>query len=64
MCAETDECLFWTFLQKRKRKICKLKAGVLNTGWRRKKDNAVSGTMLNGCNPLKDEESAITERYI
>ena len=29
---------------------CKLMSGIKTTGFRKKKNNAVSGTMLNGCN--------------
>ena len=48
-CSETDGCLFWTWLEKRRKNICKLKSGVKNTGFRREKDNAVSGSMLGDC---------------
>ena len=52
MCSETDGCLYWTWIRKSKngRKVCKLKSGIINTGFGRQKNNAVSGTMLNGCN--------------
>ena len=50
-CSETKDCLYWTWFQKRKQKICSLYSRVKNTGFRKKKNKAVSGTMLNGCNP-------------
>ena len=54
ICSETDGCLYWTWLLRAKNgrnKVCKLKSGILDTGFRRQRNNAVSGTMLNGCNP-------------
>ena len=48
ICAETPNCLYWTWLEKKKRKkvkqICKLRSGVRKSGFRRQKDKAVSGT--------------------
>jgi len=48
ICAETTNCLYWTWLEKKKRKkvkqICKLRSGVRKSGFRRQKDKAVSGT--------------------
>merc|ERR1711971_595941 len=55
ICSETDGCLYWTWLLRAKNgqnKVCKLKSGILDTGFRRQRNNAVSGTMLNGCNPI------------
>ena len=52
ICSETDGCLYWTWLQKARKNVCKLKSNVINTGFRRQQNNAVSGTMLNGCNPI------------
>ena len=49
-CSETDGCLYWTWIQKRKKMQCKLMSGIKTTGFRKKKNNAVSGMMLNGCN--------------
>ena len=47
ICAETPNCLYWTWLEKKKRKkvkqICKLRSGVRKSGFRRQKDKAVSG---------------------
>ena len=48
-CSETDGCLYWIWIQKRKKTQCKLMSGIKTTGFRKKKNNAVSGTMLNGC---------------
>ena len=51
ICAETPNCLYWTWLEKKKRKkvkqICKLRSGVRKSGFRRQKDKAVSGTYTN-----------------
>ena len=55
ICSETDGCLYWTWQLRAKNgqnKVCKLKSGILDTGFRRQRNNAVSGTMLNGCNPI------------
>ena len=55
ICSETDGCLYWTWQLRAKNgrnKVCKLKSGILETGFRRQRNNAVSGTMLNGCNPI------------
>ena len=46
ICAETPNCLYWTWIEKKKRKgkkVCKLRAGVRESGFRRQKENAVSG---------------------
>jgi hypothetical protein len=51
LCAENTECLYWTWVNKRNNKKCKLKAGILTTGFRRQRSKAVSGTMLNNCRP-------------
>ena len=48
-CSETDGCLYWTWIQKRKKMQCKLMSGIKTTGFRKKKNTAVSGTMLNEC---------------
>ena len=53
-CSETNRCLYWTWINKKNKKVCKLKSGVLNTGFRRQKNGAVSGTMLNECR-LEDQ---------
>jgi len=50
-CSETRNCLYWTWIQKRQKNSCSLYSRVKNTGFRRQNIKAVSGTMLNGCNP-------------
>ena len=50
-CSETDGCLYWTWIKKKKKTTCTLISKLKNTGFRRQKNKAVSGTMLKGCNP-------------
>jgi len=50
ICSETDGCRYWTWIQKPRKTVCRLRADIIKSGFRRKKNNAVSGTLLNGCN--------------
>ena len=50
-CSETDGCLYWTWIKKKKKTTCTLISKLKTTGFRRQKNKAVSGTMLKGCNP-------------
>ncbi len=47
-CSENSECFYWTWINKRNRK-CVLKRGIKNSRFRKQKNKAVSGTMLNNC---------------
>ena len=50
MCEDNDECNYWTWLRNRRgNNKCKLKSGILRSGFRRQKNRATSGTLLNGC---------------
>jgi len=37
ICSETDGCLYWTWIEKARKKVCRLKSNVINTGFRRQK---------------------------
>jgi len=50
-CSDTDGCRYWTWIPKKKKKVCTLIKKIKNTGFRQKKDKAVSGTMIKGCDP-------------
>ena len=49
-CEDNEECTYWTWLRKRNgNNKCRLKSGILRNGFRRQKNRATSGTLLNGC---------------
>ena len=49
-CIEDTECQHWTFVRKTRRNKCKLLIGLFTTGYRNAKPEAISGTLLDGCN--------------
>ena len=49
-CIENTECRHWTFFRKTRRNQCKLLNGLITTGYRNAKSEAISGTLLDGCN--------------
>ena len=50
-CSNTKKCRFWTWNSNTN--TCTLVKKVKNTGFRVQRDNAVSGSMGEGCNPNK-----------
>ena len=56
-CSETNDCLYWTWIGGKNKKTCTLMKKIKITNYRRKKKKAVSGTLLNGCNP---KQSGVT----
>lgn len=49
-CAENSQCRYWTWKNRRNKK-CSLKSAVRPSGFRKRRNNAVSGTVLNNCRP-------------
>ena len=49
-CIQDTECRHWTFVRKTRYYWCKLLNGLITTGYRNVKSEAISGTLLDGCN--------------
>ena len=49
-CIEDIECRHWTVVRKSRRNKCELLNGLFTTGYRNAKSEAISGTLLDGCN--------------
>jgi len=64
ICSETTSCLYWTWIRRKRKSICKLASGVRKNNFRRKKNRAVAGTLLNGCNPVETPECGLSSRRI